>query len=157
MRWDARKLREHYDRHPQVEPCWKEALGHDISIDEYKEESLRTAGPRAKVEYVSTRILVDIEAYEEPETIHFIDGRNFTTVIDESSRRIKTHYHFHAGGRRAHHVAGSIKYSLERNLNDLLADLEAKTRSGFLCSLKFNRFATSVPIEFQQAFEALEK
>ena len=158
MKWNKKNLERHFDKHPQREPCWREALGHDVTIGEYESESLKTAGPRSTLEYRSVRIQVDFgEVFEEPETRTFIDGFNFITIADETYKRIKTHYHFHVGGERARHQPGSTAFSQSVKLDQIIDDLEAKTRSGLISQLTFESIAETVAPSVKNALKDLEK
>jgi hypothetical protein len=156
MKWNPEKLQEHFNDHPQSEPCWEEFMGHKISINEYEESSHRTANKRCKIEYLANRIYVDWgEVVDRPQTRHFVDGKLFTTIIVEESKRIKTHFHIHKGGKDMPHKTGSTGENFDILLGVFEDDLHDRTRLG-LKKIKFQKFSKSIKTEIQQALRDLE-
>jgi hypothetical protein len=163
--WDQRLLGDHYRDHPCDEPCWTERFGHSISIEEYEEQSYRTA-ERAKIIFLSRKRKYDENkksGYDTRLVRQFVDGMIFTTIVDNKSNRVKTHFHIHKPGagsakkrKNGVHEPGSTKRDFQLLLDEFLEYIERKERNEF-SKLKIDKVADSVGPSIASALRLLEK
>ena len=155
MDWHKNNLRQHYEDHPCVEDCWGELLNSPVSISEYERQSYKTVLERCAVEYSQ----IDVEVEDGSEfhecTNHFVDEMIFTTILVEDAQKVKTHFHIHRGGKSGVHESGSLRWSLEDNLNILNDRLHDTKR--FRRTVKFEPFSKTVPKKYQDMFRKLAK